>query len=257
MYKRLKNNAVAVVQDPMETEMMSKVDVVLMKMEELSRLVSDICGLVTAFRPEKSRDKKSPTGTKNPEIFDFGTENPKPEEHKMEELIPWTEPWKVNCKTRAKEIELLRIKPVDTYPGFHSRYVLRPLGPTKLLTDIIRFILTDPINQNFHVKAKRAYIYTYVEMGIGDRNKVGEFDQTERKLRWTHITTKQFYAEFRPKILKCYCALVLEPHFHMNGHATAALAKCIVPMTNQLLEKILGGLGPFPSWSNREKTRKR
>ena len=212
---------------------------------------------------KKTRDKQSQTGTNTPEtgtripeIFDFGTEIPQPEEHKMEELIPWTEPWKVNCKTRAKEIELLRIKPVDTYPGFHSRYVLRPLGPTKLLTDIIRFILTDPMNQNFHVKAKRAYIYTYVERGIGDRNEVGEFDQTERILRWLHITTKQFYAEFRPKILKCYCALVLEAHPHFSGYATEALTKCIVPMTNQLLEKILGGLGPFPSWSNREKTRK-
>jgi hypothetical protein len=198
---------------------------------------------------KKTRDKQSQTGTNTPEtgtripeIFDFGTEIPKPEEQKMEELIPWTEPWKVSCKTRAKEIELLKIKPMGTYPGFNSRYVLRPLGPTKLLIDIIRFILTDPINQNFHVKAKRAYIYTY---------NVGR-----TKLKWFHVTAKQFHDEFRVKILECYCALVLEAHPHFSGYATEALTKCIVPMTNQLLEKILGGLGPFPSWSNREKTRK-
>jgi len=205
--------------------MFRKFDEVVRKTEELSGLVSELCGLVSAFRPQNPREKKSPAGTKSPEA---GKKNPG----------PWDDAWAVGKESRAEEIRRLRIRPVDTYPSFHSRYVLRPLGPTKLLTNIIRYVLRDPRNQNFHLKSKRAYVYTRVE----------------KELRWQHITTKRFFDEFRFKILECYRDLVLDAHPHMDVYASAALAKCTVPLTNQTLERILGGLGTFPSWRNREKT---
>ena len=41
-------------------------------------------------------------------------------------------------------------------------------------------------------------------------------------------------------MMVCYNKLVLAPHFHVNGWATAELAKCKIPLTNQHLDKILG-----------------
>ena len=155
-------------------------------------------------------------------------------------IIPWTEPWYVD-ELRVSEIEALRIRPMKYLKDFCSRYVLRPLGPTKLLQNIIRFVFTDPKNQNFHVQSKRAYVYTY--------------DIGTAKLKWFNVTAKQFYDEFRKKIMVCYTKIVLKPHFHINGFATNELAQCKIPLTNQQLDKILGELGTFPSWLDREKTR--
>ena len=171
-------------------------------------------------------------------------------------IIPWTEPWNFD-ETRGPEIEALRIRPVKYLQDFCRRYVLRPQGPTKLLQNIIRFVFTDPKNQNFHLQSKRAYIYTYVEIGVGERNDEGEFDETKKELRWEHVTTKQFFDEFRKKMLVCYTKLVMAPHFHINGWATAELAQCKIPFTNQEMEKVLGELGPFPSWLEREKVRRK
>ena len=180
-------------------------------------------------RISRTGTKKTQTGRKNPE-----------EELEMIStklmIIPWTEPWHID-ETRVSEIEALRIRPMKHFRDFCSRYVLRPQGPTKLLDNIIRFVLTDPKNQNFHLQSKRAYV-------------------SDSKT-WEHIKTKKFYAEFREKMMVCYRKLVLAPHFHINGWAEPELAMCKIPHTNQHLEKILGELGPFPSWVAREKTRLR
>ena len=185
-------------------EMLSVLKNIDLKMEYLISGLEHISQLLTKPNSKKISGQ---TGTKKPKA---GT---KKTEQKMEELemisnnlmiIPWTEPWNFD-ETRGPEIEALRIRPMKYLKDFCSRYVLRPLGPTKLLQNIIRFILTDPKNQNFHVQSKRAYIYTY--------------DIGTAKLMWFNVTTKQFYDEFRVKLKDCYTKLVLAPHFHINGWA--------------------------------------
>ena len=211
----------------METEMLTV-------QKKLLSVNSKILELLLELRPNNFRDKKTQTGTKNPEA---GRKNPEEELEMITSklmIIPWSEPWHID-ETRVSEIEALRIRPTKYFRDFCRRYVLRPLGPTKLLENIIRFVLTDPKNQNFHLKSKRPYV-------------------SDSKT-WEHIKYKDFYAEFREKMMVCYRKLVLAPHFHINGWAEPELAICKIPHTNQHLEKILEEMGTFPSWLAREKTR--
>ena len=227
---------------------------------------SKILELLLELRSKNFRDKKSRTGTKRPEAGtkrpETGRKNPETGRKNPEEelemitpkliIIPWSEPWHMD-ETRVSEIEALRIRPMKYVDDFIRRYVLRPLGPTKLLEDIIRFVLADPKNQNFHWQSKRAYIYTYVETDVFDDE--GEF-QTVKQLRWTQVTSKQFFNEFREKMTVCYRKLVLSHHTHIRW-AERELAKCEIPLTNQHIGEILEEMGTFPSWLAREKTRLR
>ena len=219
----------------METRKHELLDKLEKTAEQLCCVISDLCGLLSELRPKNFRDKKSQTGTKRPET---GRKNPEEELEMITPklmIIPWSEPWHID-ETRVPEIEALRIRPMKYVDDFIRRYVLRPLGPTKLLEDIIRFVLADPKNQNFHLKSKRPYV-------------------SDSKT-WEHIKYKDFYAEFREKMTVCYRKLVLSHHTHIRW-AERELAKCEIPLTNQHIGEILEEMGTFPSWLAREKTRLR
>ena len=154
---------------------------------------------------KNTRDKLSPPGI-------FGD--------KLSPPLKWSETWV------GGEMDL---RPARSYNGFDRRYLLRSLGPTKVLERVIDTLMSFPRNQNFHLKSKR----TYVHVGSD---------------RWEEIRPKLFYEQLRKKILKHYGELVLRAQTKLiKSYAKGSLKNSIIPWTNQYLEKV------FEKWGSSQR----
>ncbi len=154
----------------------------------------------------KSRDKKSPPGTKSPRGHKSGDKKSppgtkSPQEQKSgdflsPECLDWSQPW--------KRIVGPVFKPAKSYRDFERRYLLRSQGPSKYIELVVALLMAFPENNNFYVKSTRCYVC--------------------KDHKWVRMKPADFYPQLRLKILTQYHHLLLRSQ---NKDVEKFAADCI------------------------------
>ena len=156
------------------------------KIEELgeivAQIVKDCAGIENRLKiieiELKSRDKKSPPGTKSPQIK---SENEsKSGLHTNVQQFKLREFSKIALATKTiLDYEFIPETPLD------SRWFISTMRAVKFVKIAIKGMMSDPRNHNFWLASRRYYVY------VGEQ-------------RWDEVTSTVFFKEIREKIWRFY-----------------------------------------------------
>lgn len=199
----------------METTMLEERVIYLEEREvRMSAILHDLSTLCQNLQ-KKSGDKTSPSGDKT-----SPTHPPrlKSGDFLSPQCLEWSQPW--------KPIVGPVFKPAKSFWDFEKRYLCRPEGPTKYISQAVELTMAYPENKNFYVKSKRCYVC---------KNK-----------KWEQVKPADFYPVLRQKILAQYHNLLLRSqHKKVEKFATDCVARgSLNHWTNQKMEAMFSSRSP-------------